>query len=155
MEWGVKVEDNNKLTISDYHSVEKEMGELYTQIQKYSGLSDAEYWCLMTVRKGECNYQHEIYNQMFMSKQTVNSALKQLVKKGYIEMLIPNDNQRIRQIVFTKAGDIFAKKHLDVMQKIEDKAWSILPPNEQRTLVNALGKMNQILRQEIAHLKNE
>lgn len=149
------MEDNNRLTISDYHSVEKETGELYTQIQKYSGLSDAEYWCMMTVRKGECNYQHEIYSQMFMSKQTVNSALKQLAKKGYIEMLIPNDNQRIRQIVFTKAGDIFAKKHLDVMQKIEDKAWSILPPNEQRTLVNALSKMNQMLRQEIAHLKNE
>lgn len=41
------------------------------------------------------------------------------------------------------------------MQKIEDKAWSILSPNEQRTLVNALSKMNQILGQEIAHLKYE
>ena len=51
--------------------------------------------------------------------------------------------------------NIFAKKHLDVMQKIEDKAWSILSPNEQRTLVNALSKMNQILGQEIAHLKYE
>lgn len=57
-----------------------------------------------------------------MNKQTVNAALKQLVKKGIIKLVIPENNQRIRQIVLTEEGDAFSGKYRDVTQEIEGKA---------------------------------
>lgn len=125
------------------------MEKLYSLIQKYSGLSEAEYWCLMAVREGKCQYQYEISNQMFMNKQTVNSALKQLVKKGIIKLVIPENNQRIRLIVLTEEGDAFSRKYLDITQEIERKAWAALMPEEQQVLVSSLKRMNQLLWQEI------
>lgn len=133
-------------TISDYHRAERETENLYNLIQKASNLSDAEYWCLMAVRKGECEYQYEISEKFYMSKQTVNSALKKLVKKGIIRMVIPEDNQRIRQIAFTDTGETFARKYLDVAQKIENRVWAALTPGEQTILIETLKRMNQMLK---------
>lgn len=144
--------EKGSLKMSDYQKVGSEMEQLYAHIQKYSGLSDAEYWCMMAIHTGTCQYQHEICNEYLMSKQTVSSALKQLVKKGYIRVVIPENNQRIRQIVYTEAGNAFAKKHLDVMQDIENRVWSHLMPAEQNALVAMLRKINDMMRKEIEEL---
>lgn len=143
----------SNLEISDYQKACNEMEQLYTQLQKYSGLPDAEYWCMMAVHKGECQYQHEISNQYFMSKQTINSALRQLEKRGYINIVTPDNNRRIRQIVFTKAGDALAEKYLDVVQEVEKRVWSGLSFVQQNALVETLNDMNQLLRKEVEQLQ--
>lgn len=146
------MEKDKKITIRDYYKTEKETEKLYALLQKHCNLSDAEYWCLMFIRNENCNYQHEICNQLFMSKQTINSALKQLIKKGYIEMNIPEKNHRLRQINFTEKGIKFTKEYIDVVSDIENKVWSNLTSDEQNTLLNIANKMNYIFKQEIDKL---
>ncbi len=87
-----------------------------------------------------------------MSKQTINSALKQLIKKGYIKMSIPEKNHRLRQINFTEKGIKFAQEYIDVVSDIENKVWSNLTFDEQNTLLNIMNKMNYIFKQEIDSL---
>lgn len=142
----------NNLTISDYQKAYNEMEQLYNQLQKYSGLSDAEYWCMMAIYKGECQYQYEISSHYFMSKQTVSSALRQLERRGYINILTPETNRRIRQIVFTNKGDAFAEKYLDVVKNVEQRVWSHLSSAEQNTLIETLNNMNKQMRKEIEQL---
>lgn len=145
--------EKNNLTMSDYQKACNEMEKLYNLLQKYSGLSDAEYWCMMAVYKGECEYQYEISNHYFMNRQTVNSALRKLERKGYINIVIPENNRRIRQIVFTNNGYDFAKKYLDIVQDVEQRVWSHLSYDEQNILVDNMNNINNLLRIEVKQLK--
>ncbi len=135
--------------IGDYFKIIKETDELYDVFQKYSGLSDAEYWSLVAVRIENCKYQHEISKCMSMSKQTVNSALKHLVDRGYIILEAPKENQRIKKVIFTKEGEEFAKKYLDVINKSQEKAWSLLSEDERKSLIYILMKLKNNLADEI------
>jgi len=135
--------------IGDYLKIIKETNELYDVFQKYSGLSDAEYWSLVAVRTQNCQYQHEISKSMCMSRQTVNSALKHLSEKGYIILVAPKENQRIKKVIFTKEGEEFAQKYLDVVNKLEEKAWELLSNDEKKTLISITLKLKENLSNEI------
>ncbi|MFV0440622.1 MAG: MarR family winged helix-turn-helix transcriptional regulator [Lachnospirales bacterium] len=145
--------EKNSLTMSDYQKAGNEMEKLYNLLQKYSGLSDGEYWCMMAVYKGECQYQYEISEHYFMNRQTVNSALRKLERKGYINIVTPENNRRIRQIIFTNNGYDFAKKYLDVVYNVEQRVWAHLSSDEQNVLVNNMNNINQLLRIEVEQLK--
>lgn len=135
--------------IGEYFKIMKETDELYDVFQKYSGLSDAEYWSLVAVRIENCQYQHEISKSMSMSRQTVNSALKHLGERGYIVLEAPKENQRIKKVVFTEEGEKFAQKYLDVINKSEEKAWSLLSEDERKSLLYITMKLKDILADEI------
>lgn len=135
----------NALTYSDYLHEQNIMDDLYSTYQKQIGLSDAEFWCLFSVYKGGCRYQHEISHQRFMNKQTVSFALKQLKKKGFIQLEIPPENQRVRRVILTEEGIRFAREHLDYLNELEEKAWSSLASEEQAAILNGMRKINRIL----------
>lgn len=138
-----------KKAISEFYQCIKKNDDLYRSFQKYSGLSDAEYWCLSAVRSGECSYQHEISEYMFLSRQTIHSALKHLIQKGLICLITPEENQRIKEIVFTEKGEAFAEKYLDIMIQAEENAWFSLTPKEQDSLVHIINKLNKHLETEL------
>ena len=130
---------------ADYLREQNAIDDLYSAYQKRTGLSDAEFWCIYSAYKGECEYQHEISRHMFMNKQTVNSALKQLEKKGLIQMIIPQENQRVRRIVLTPSGKKFAHKYLDYIGELEEKAWESLSAGERLAILSGMKKINRVL----------
>lgn len=138
-----------KKAISEFYQCIKKNDDLYRSFQKYSGLSDAEYWCLSAVRSGECRSQHEISDYMFLSRQTIHSALKHLIQKELIRLVTSKENQRIKEIVFTKKGEAFAQKYLDIMTQAEENAWFSLTPGEQDSLLHIIDKLNQHLETEL------
>lgn len=125
------------------------MDDLYSTYQKQIGLSDAEFWCLFSVYKGECQYQHELSHYMFMNKQTVSFALRQLKKKGLVQLEIPPENQRLRKVSLTEEGIQFSKEHLDSLIELEEKAWGSLLPEEQAAILGGMRKINGILSSEL------
>lgn len=130
---------------ADYLEEQNATDGLYSLYQKRTGLSDAEFWCLFSVYKGECQFQHEISHRMFMNKQTVNFALKQLRKKGFIRLEIPPENQRLRRVILTEEGLQFSREHLDSLIELEEKAWSSLTSEEQAVILDGMRKVNHIL----------
>lgn len=131
----------------DYLLEQNRMDNLYSAFQKRSGLSDAEFWCLYSIHRGDCAYQHEMRALLFLSKQTVNSALKQLVKKGLVEVRIPPENQRLRAVVPTPEGRAFCRRHFDMLDDLERLAWDGLSEAEQTAMVEGLRKINRVLEE--------
>ena len=119
--------------------------DLYSAYQKRTGLSDAEFWCIFSVYNGSCTNQHEISRHMFMNKQTVNSALMHLVKKGLIQMEIPPENQRLRRIVLTSQGLAFSHQYLDFIDDVGKRAWESLSHEERRAVLSGMRKINRAL----------
>ena len=128
---------------TDYVREQKAFDDLYSSYQKNTGLSFTEFWCLFVVYKGECTYQHEISGYLFISKQTVNSSLKQLERKKFIQMIIPESNQRIRKIVLTEKGRELADKHFCFLETSEQAAWDSLTLNEQEIMLFGLRKLKR------------
>ena len=93
-------------TIEAYRAGYKDLDRIWSVLSKTCGLSDAEYWSLLMIREGALT-QHEISERLFMSKQTVNSAFRQLVKKGLVRLKAQEDNLRVKQIVLTEEGERF------------------------------------------------
>ena len=75
----------SNLGILAFHKVMMETDSIYQKLQKYSGLSDAEFWSFVAIRLENHKHQHEICSWMLMNRQTVSTALKQLIKKGFDE----------------------------------------------------------------------
>ena len=127
--------DTDKCSIENFRYIMKELDGLYSLFIKACKLSYAEYWSLFLVSEGECTYQHEIGETLFMSKQTVNSALKQLVKKGLVQLKLSEENQRLKTIELTDKGKKFAEKYVKGLNKSEEYAWNELSKDEQNMLL--------------------
>lgn len=135
----------NEITYSDYLYEQDMMDDFYSTYEKKIGLSDAEFCCLYSVYKYGCQYQHEICRQRFMNKQTVSFALKQLKRKGFVQLEIPPENQRVRRVVLTEEGIQFAKEHLDSLNELEEKAWRSLTSEERAAILDGMRKINSVL----------
>lgn len=65
-----------------FNQIYKEMDETYHLYAKQHGLSDANLWLLYSLYESEALTQKEICSVWHYSPQTINSALKNLEKKG-------------------------------------------------------------------------
>ena len=135
--------------ISDFYNLMTETDAIYEIIQKQSGLSDAEFWCFSAIRLDGCRFQHQISDLLHMNKQTVNAALRQLVRKGHLMLSAPPENQRVKVISLTIQGIAFAKEHIDVMAELENTAWKKLDQEEKKQLYEATSHYNQHLLEAV------
>lgn len=116
-----------------------ELDNVYSLFSKACGLSEAEYWSLLLIYEGVAT-QSQISDQLFLSRQTLNSAFKQLRKKGLIRLEPYEENQRSKQAFLTDLGKPFVEKYVVQMHKIEEKAWGQMNEEEQSMLTELTRK---------------
>lgn len=125
--------------VEAFRAISKEFDAVYSVFAKNCGLSDAEFWSLLMLRSGFVT-QSEISDQLLLSRQTVNSAFKLLVKKGLVRLEPLENNQRTKQASLTENGEQFAQQHIDRMIKVEQQAWQELEEQERTTLTRLTRK---------------
>lgn len=74
------MEENHAWQIlAQYNSIFRESDQIYRTAAKSFGLSDCAFWILYSLREASTPLtQSDICNQIYLPKQTVNSALKKL-----------------------------------------------------------------------------
>lgn len=142
------MENQSAKNYQDFYRIDKETAGIYYDFQKKTGLSDGEFWCLMAVCFYDCRYPHEVCTSMCMSKQTVHSALKQLVKKEFLTLVTRETNLRMKQIVLTEKGFRFIEEQLAPIANAELTAWRGLTLEEQKELLRISAKLNRLFRTE-------
>ncbi len=135
-------------SIEAYRAVYKDSERIWSIMSKTCGLSDAEYWALIMIREGYST-QSEISEHLSMNKQTIHSALKQLIKKGIVRLETNQNNLRVKQIIFTDEGIRFAEKYIDSMLFIEEKVWTKMTTDENESLIRLTRKYNCLLKSEL------
>ena len=148
-------EDHKNCSIEAYWETYKDLDRIYSRFAKECGLSDGEYWALVMIREG-CTTQTQIREEFSLNKQTIHSAIKQLVKKGLIRLETKEDNQREKKILLTKEGEDFIRNHIDGMIQLEKKAWDMMRNEEQEQLIALSQRYNDFLESELErYLKSE
>ena len=136
-------------SVEAFRAVSKEFDTIYTMFARSCGLSEAEYWSLLMIRCGATT-QTEISDQLFLSRQTVNSAFKQLVKKKIVRLEPLEHNQRTKQVILTPPGEQFMEQYIDRMLEVEQQAWQDMDEQERVMLTRLTRKYCGLIRTALA-----
>ena len=99
--------------------------------------------------------QSKISEQLFLSRQTLNSAFKQLVKKGLIVLKPYENNQRSKKAILTPLGEELVEKQVIRMHQIEEQTWEKLAKQEQDSLARLTRKYADVLSETLQEMKRQ
>ena len=102
--------DEQSKFLQEYNRLYKKNCELYSEAAKNLGLSEGAMWILYTLSLYDRPFtQSELCEEVFMPKQTINSALKKLEQEGYIYLQFAENNKKSKQIILSAAGKNLAE----------------------------------------------
>lgn len=139
--------------LNEYYGIYKETDALYSALAKRSGLPDAAFWVLYAIYEARngCS-QKEIREQWSMSKQTVNSAINDLIKNNLIVLSESQSDKRSKRITLTEMGIKFAEENFDIIYQSECSAFEGMIDVERIALIESSRKFLELFRSEISHL---
>ena len=132
----------------EFISASKEVDDLYHMLALKFSLSDSAMWILCTMREANRELtQSEIAQEMSMSRQTVKSAIKNLVKQGYLRLEAVSGDRRNKTLSFTEEGEAFVKRTVDQVLSLEHQVFENLEVEEQEQITQILRKYTRLMRE--------
>lgn len=128
----------------------KELNSLYHIAAVKSGVSDGEIciWSMLLTTDREYS-QQDLCELLFLPKQTVNSIISGLIKKGYISLEhVPGTRNR-KVIRLTDEGRNYGAKNIMWIFKAEQHAMEDTDPHEISALTSMLEKYINKLKKEL------
>ena len=113
----------NKEYLSLIAEQEKQYAALYRDVGSKFGLPDCTMWALYyLVSAGEPLTQQDLIEKMMFPKQTINSAIMNLVKSGHVELQIVPGTRNRKTILLTDTGRKLAEDTVNRMYEAELRA---------------------------------
>lgn len=129
--------------------INKEIDDLYHKVATYYGLSDSAFWILYSLYENKDGLtQKEICFNWSYSKQTVNSAIKKLLEKRYIDMEFDIPNNHGKKICLTPLGKEIAKNTIKRVMFTEEQSFS-------KTEEKDIDKVIEVFSNTLSLFKNE
>lgn len=144
------MEEQIKQSLEAMNREMKELAGIYHQAAAGLGISDNEFWVWYTLLvMGEDYSQQDICDLWSLPKQTVNSVVMNLVKKGYITLeVIPGTRNR-KLLRLTSAGRRYGKTVVCPVFEAECRSVSRLSEQERQLCLSLLGKYITYLKEEL------
>ena len=121
---------------------------LYPRLARACGLPDCAFWLLYTLRSEEAPLtQTQLSEQLSLPKQTVNSAVANLVQKGLV-YLEPGKG-RSKYIRPSEAGQKIIQEKIEPIRRAECLALQQMTPEERRYLVALTDRYIGLLHTEM------
>ena len=127
----------------------KELASIYKLSLVKFNISENEFWIwyALIIMNEECT-QQDIVNNWFISKQTVNTIIKNLVKNNYITLKTMPNNHNKKIICLTKKGRDYGEKIVLPMSSMGLKSFGKLTLEDRKKLIEIMSKYIQILKDE-------
>lgn len=149
----MKNDDEISSLNQELNQLAKKLDNVYYQLAKSSGLSDAAFLIIYTIRnEGETYKQKDICTLYSYSKQTINSALKKLEEHNIIKLVSVSGNKKDKKITLTEYGEKIAKELIEPVAKIEKNSLNKL--KERDKLVELLKEYVEEMEKETEQFLN-
>ena len=131
----------------------KEQDALYHGVAVRHGLSDTALWVLyfLHITPGDCT-QQDLIRQCFFSKQTINTAVSGLVKKGYLTLEMIPGTRNLKRLLLTEEGKATVAETAQPMREAEKRAYGALSEAELEQYLSTTERLTQALRKEIENV---
>ena len=135
--------------IHRYNTLWRETSVLYEDWAKKRGISYFELLTSLSVREAQtpCT-QKDICDQWILPKQTVNSVLANLVKRGWVRLSPSPKDRRNKEILLTGEGKIAAAKIAGDLQEKENAVWLKLGKKRADEMLENTAIYNQFFKEE-------
>lgn len=135
--------------IRRYNGLYKENNEIYHRLARHFGLSGTAFWILYTLREmGGSVSQSQLCGELFLSKQTIHSALKQLEQGGFLQLENLPNNRKNKLVRVTPQGEQLLCQVADPVFAMEERAFLRLSPQQRQALLELDEALLNALRQE-------
>ena len=123
-------------TLSAYYDFWFSCNALYEKWAKQQGITVNTLFVIYTVDAypERCN-QRLICEKLMLPKQTVNTILEALTKKGIVEKKADPSDKRKKRIVFTRTGTEYAGRLLKDLGAFEEKALGAMTREEREDFI--------------------
>ena len=131
----------------------KEEDGLYRRFARHFGLSDSALWILYALEATkEPVTQSELCGYLSLSKQTVNSGLKQLEQEGYIRLTSGPGRKKYLQL--TSQGEPLTARTVRPILAAEERAFLGMTEEERASLLALERKYLELLFRESEPILN-
>lgn len=142
--------DTNKY-LTEISKEEKRFDALYRHAGVIFGMPDCAMWILYFLASAEKELtQQDLIERMMFPKQTINSAVSILVKKGLAELSILQGTRNKKKIVLTGAGQALAESTVSRMRQAERRAVEAMGSGQMDQFVTLYRKFFSHLQSEFA-----
>lgn len=132
--------------IRAFNEADKEMNIIYHRLARHYRLSDSVFWVLYLLGEAQGPMtQTKLCSALFLSKQTVNSALKKLESRGYLRMESMSEDRRNKLLSLTDRGEELLRLAVEPTLAME----------ERRTYLDLTHKYLDAIRDETEPLLNQ
>lgn len=128
----------------------KELAAIYHDAANQAKISDNELWVWYALLAIENEYtQQDISDLWSIPKQTVNSIISNLLKKGLVSLtVIPNTKNR-KVIHLTESGKIYGQAIIAPIYQAEQQAFEKMSEDERFMCIALLKKYISYLKSSI------
>ena len=126
-----------------YEDYARGLGISYTTLQAFSYVATID----------GCT-QRNICERTFLPRQTVNTIVATLAKRGLVELREKPDDRRVKEIVLTDAGKKLARETVEPLLDAEKDAMAALASEEREQLIALFGKYAAAFNYELDKRKN-
>lgn len=136
-----------------FNQIYKEMDNVYHNYAKNSGLSDMAYWILYSMaEEGKPFTQRDFCKSWSFAPQSVNSALKDLEKKGIISLESVPGNKKNKWICLTAEGEKFMSRVITPLIVKECETFEALSPEECELMLSLTQKYLCALKDNVGKI---
>lgn len=141
--------DHVQRQIIQFNRIFKRYDDIYRRAARKFDMPELALWILYVLREEpECT-QKDLVDLLLQSKQSVHSALKSLIKDGYVELERSEDNHRSKHIHLTEAGTALAEATADKIVRAENIAFLSLTDSERETILGLFERLTSALQKEM------
>lgn len=97
----------------------------------------------------EAMTQKKICTYTGLAKQTVNSVIRSLKEKGYIELVPGLADGREKQVVLTEKGISYSSGILTPLRELEHRVYQIMGSGQVQQMVDQITLFNTVLEKEM------
>ena len=127
----------------------KELAGIYQDAVGVSDISVNEFWIwyALVVMGGEYS-QQDICNAWSLSKQTVNTIIMNMAKKGFVTLEVVPGTRNRKLIRLTAAGRAYGESIVMPVSVAEERAFDKLSDDDKIAFSAILGRYIEALRDE-------
>ena len=122
--------------------------QLYSEWAKLNGMSYYAFMVLYVLGKNQPCTQKFISEELLLPKQTVNTVIKDLIKKGFAE-LSAGRNQKEKLVLLTADGIFHAEEVMAETYRLEEKILRRMGKKECLMIIQSTIKFAEIFEEEL------
>ena len=138
-----------------YNIIYKKFDKLYHDIAVKLGISDTVFWIFHSICEyGDSFTQSLLVDYLGSPKQTINSAITNLIKDDYLSINCEED-KKCKELVLTEKGTIFLESKILPIVKAENEAYAKFSKEELELFFKVLDTKYEIITESVEKLNDK